>query len=137
MHSIGALSRAAGVKVPTIRYYEGIGLLDEPHRTEGGQRRYEPAAMERLKFIRHCRDLGLSIEAIGELMRLSQDPERPCDEVNEIAGTHLAAIREKIARLQKLETELARMVAACESGRIDDCRIIATLSDHAMCATDH
>ena len=137
MYSIGEMARVTGVKVPTIRYYEQIGLLDVPDRTEGGQRRYEPTALDRLSFIRHCRDLGIGIEAIGDLLRLSNEPDRPCDEVNAIATSHLAAVREKIARLLALESELVRMIVACESGRIDDCKIIAALSDHGMCSSDH
>jgi DNA-binding transcriptional MerR regulator len=61
MYSIGELSRRTGVKVPTIRWYEQAGLLDEPGRTAGNQRRYARADLERLAFIRHARDLGLGI----------------------------------------------------------------------------
>jgi len=85
MFSIGSLSKKTGVKVPTIRYYEQIGLIDPVVRTEGNQRRYSNTELDRLVFIRHARDLGFSIEAIGKLIELSQLPERICIEANQIA----------------------------------------------------
>ncbi len=74
MFSIGELSRRTKVKVPTIRYYEEMGLLAEAERTSGNQRRYDKAGLERLSFIRHARDLGFSIEAISSLIELQEHP---------------------------------------------------------------
>ena len=65
-YSIGELSSETGVKVPTIRYYEGAGLLPVPTRTEGQQRRYTAAAVARLNFIRHARELGFEVAAVLE-----------------------------------------------------------------------
>ena len=67
---IGDLSRATGCKVQTIRYYEEIGLMPEPKRTAGNQRRYGRRHVDRLAFIRHSRELGFSLEAICELLSL-------------------------------------------------------------------
>ncbi len=75
--SIGDLARLSGVKVPTIRYYEQAGLLPQPLRTEGNQRRFGQPDLERLQFIRHARDLGLPMEAIRDLLELSAHPEAP------------------------------------------------------------
>ena len=75
MFSIGEVARATGVKVPTIRYYEMIGLLDDPGRTAGNQRRYGQGEVDRLAFIRHARDLGFSLDAVRALIRLSRHPE--------------------------------------------------------------
>ena len=77
---IGTLSERTGVKVETIRYYEQAGLLPEPERSEGNQRRYGKAHLERLNFIKHGRDLGFSVEAIRALLTLSDRPTMPCDE---------------------------------------------------------
>ena len=74
MLSIGELSRLTAVKIPTIRYYEKIGLLSEPVRSDGNQRRYPERELERLSFIRHARDLGLPITSIRELIELSNYP---------------------------------------------------------------
>ena len=76
MFSIGQLSKQTGVKVPTIRYYEQVGLLVSAGRTDGNQRRYDKEGLERLGFIRHARDLGFSIEAITALIDLQQHPDR-------------------------------------------------------------
>ena len=137
MLSIGALSKKAGVKVPTIRYYEQVGLLSEPGRSEGNQRRYSDADLERLAFIRHGRDLGLTVEAIKALIGLSQHPERPCEGADRIAREHLGDVREKIARLKKLEHELERIVSHCDGHSIEDCYVIRALSDHGLCEGEH
>lgn len=76
--SIGELSRRTQVKVPTIRYYEQVGLLRTPPRAEGQQRRYEVADVARLKFVRHARDLGFEVEAIRELLALTANPAHSC-----------------------------------------------------------
>ena len=83
--SIGELARVTGVKVPTIRYYEDIGLMAEAPRTEGGQRRYSARARDRLGFIAHARDMGFPLEAIRSLIDLSEHPEKPCEGADRIA----------------------------------------------------
>ena len=75
MLSIGQLSRRTGVKVPTIRYYEQVGLMPSAGRTEGNQRRYDQDGLERLGFIRHARDLGFSLEDIKSLIALQSHPD--------------------------------------------------------------
>src|SRR5690606_19319444 len=106
MLTIGELSRVTGVKVPTIRYYEQMGLMTAAERSEGNQRRYEQGDRDRLSFIRHARDLGFTIEAIRELLDLSAHPERPCVDADEIAIRQLETVRNKIAKLSQLEKEL-------------------------------
>ncbi|WP_417515981.1 MerR family transcriptional regulator [Minwuia sp.] len=137
MHAIGALAKATGVKVPTIRYYEQIGLLDAPERTDGGQRRYDGTALDRLTFIRHARDLGFSIDDIAALLRLSAHATAPCEDVNALAAANLESVRQRISRLQALETELSRIVASCADGTVKDCQVIRSLSDHGLCRTSH
>ena len=138
MLTIGKLSRAAGVKVPTIRYYEQIGLLPEADRSGGNQRLYGQKTLERLSFVRHARDLGFPLDAIRELLRLSDQPDMPCASADEIAQRQLIAVKERIARLQALRTELERMVAQCAHGTISDCRVIDVLGNHDLCLhADH
>ena len=74
MLTIGNLAKRTGTKVQTIRYYEQIGLMPEPGRTEGGQRRYAEAELDRLSFIRHSRQLGFSLDVIRELLDLERPP---------------------------------------------------------------
>jgi DNA-binding transcriptional MerR regulator len=137
MLSIGKLGQAAGVKVPTIRYYEQIGLLPEPDRSGGNQRLYPRAALDRLAFVRHARELGFPLEAIRDLLSLSDRPDQPCAAADAIATAQLRAVRARIARLKALEAELERMVDQCACGTISDCRVIEVLGDHAQCTHDH
>ncbi len=137
MLTIGKLGQSAGVKVPTIRYYEQIGLLPEAERSAGNQRLYGSRAQERLAFIRHARDLGFSLEAIRDLLSLSDDPDQSCAAADAIAKAQLRAVQARIARLKALEAELHRMIDQCACGTIKDCRVIETLGDHALCSMDH
>lgn len=137
MLTIGKLGAAAGVKVPTIRYYEQIGLLPDAERSTGNQRLYSRAVQDRLAFIRHARELGFPLEAIRDLLGLSDRPDQPCADVDTIARAQLQAVEGRIARLQALKAELERMVDHCAGGRIADCRVIEVLGDHTHCAADH
>jgi len=126
---IGALAAETGVKVPTIRYYESVGLLPEPPRTGSNRRTYGPQDVRRLRFIRHARELGFEVEAIRQLLGLASHPDRSCGEVHEITKAHLATVNDKIARLTALRDELEDMVA-CENRQVSECRIIEVLADH-------
>ena len=137
MLSIGKLSEAAGVKVPTIRYYEQIGLLGAPERSAGNQRLYSAASSDRLAFIRHARDLGFPLDAIRDLLGMSDRPDQPCAAVDSIAKTQLLAVEGRIARLMALKSELERMITQCAGGCVADCRVIECLGNHAHCTTDH
>jgi len=135
--SIGDLSRRTGCNIQTIRYYEQIGLLAAPPRTEGGQRRFAPGAVQRLGFIRHARDLGFDIAAIRELIALAGEPDRPCADADRIARAQLDSVKSEIAGLKLLQKELERMLHNCAHGTISDCRVVETLGDHALCNTAH
>lgn len=137
MLTIGSLAKKTGTKVQTIRYYEQIGLMPEPGRTEGGQRRYGDDELDRLAFIRHARQLGFSLEAIRELLDLSDHPHRPCREADAIARRQLKQVEQRLARLEALRTELQRMVHECSGGQTADCRVLEVLRDHSECLTDH
>ena len=133
---IGALSLEAGVKVPTIRYYEQIGLLPSPDRSENNRRTYGPEDVRRLSFIRHARELGFEIGAIRQLLSLEDAPHRPCEEADRVARAHLADIDSKIGRLTALRAEVQRMVDQCAHGEVKDCRVIEVLADHGECLSE-
>lgn len=137
MLTIGTLARKTGAKVQTIRYYEQIRLLREPGRTEGGQRRYEAADLDRLAFIRHARQLGFSLDAIRELLELSDRPQQSCADADSIARRQLKQVEQRLKRLQALKTELKRMIAECRGGEVADCRVLEVLRDHSECLTKH
>ncbi|MDD9908715.1 MAG: helix-turn-helix domain-containing protein [Ahrensia sp.] len=136
MISIGQLSKRTGVKIPTIRYYEQMGLIDAPERSVGNQRRYTKEGLSRLSFIRHSRELGFPLEDIRELLELSQHPEKPCGDAHGIANRHLNDVRDRIAKLTRLEGELKR-IADCDSDNVAACAVIETLADHKLCETEH
>lgn len=137
MLTIGTLSRKTGTKVQTIRYYERIGLLREPGRTQGGQRRYETADLDRLAFVRHSRQLGFPLEAIRELLDLSDHPNQSCADADSIARRQLKQVEQRLKRLQLLKKELKRMIAECQGGKVGDCRVLEVLRDHSECLTAH
>ena len=137
MLAIGTLAKHTGTKVQTIRYYEQIGLLPEPGRTEGGQRRYGDDDLDRLAFIRHARQLGFTLEAIRELLDLSDNPGRSCADIDRIAHRQLKEVEARIARLEALRKELRRMLRECSRDTVSDCRVLEVLRDHSACLADH
>jgi DNA-binding transcriptional MerR regulator len=134
---IGKLSKETGVKVPTIRYYEDIGLLDAPPRTEGNQRRYGKPALDRLRFIAHAGAMGFPMGSLKAMLRLSKHKEAPCADVDELVRDRLQEVDERIARLTRLRSELAGMLESHHHGTVADCRIVEVLSDHEECAHEH
>lgn len=134
--SIGQLSKQAGVKVTTIRYYESIGLLAEPERSQSGRRLYGQEAVQTLSFVRHGRDLGFSMNVIKRLLNLQQDPDQNCESVNNIAREQLEEVQKRLRQLRALEEELQRMIRTCKGGAVSDCKIISTLNDHGECHSD-
>ena len=137
MYSIGQLSRATGVKVTTIRYYEEMGLIAHDGRTAGNQRRYGQGGLNRLGFIRHARDLGLSLEAIRALVALEDKGNGACGESHAIAEAHLQDVRDRIRRLKALERELVRIKASCKGNGSGPCSILTAFGDHDLCASGH
>ncbi|MBV2141984.1 helix-turn-helix domain-containing protein [Falsochrobactrum sp. TDYN1] len=133
--SIGEASKASGVKVPTIRYYEQIGLLPAPPRSEGNRRLYDKSDIERLLFIRHARDLGFEVDAIRTLLNLQDTPDQSCAAADAIASARLADVEHRIARLTALKTELLRMLDCTAHGRINQCRVIEILGNHDECVS--
>jgi DNA-binding transcriptional MerR regulator len=130
---IGQLARLTGVKVPTVRYYEQIGLLPTPPRTDGNRRLYTAADTRRLIFIRHARELGFAIDAIRTLLTLQDDPDQPCAGADTIARVRLREVEQRIAGLQALKIELKRMVEGCSHGHVAECHVIEVLADHGKC----
>ena len=126
---IGDLSRATGIKVVTIRYFEQAGLLPAPARSDSGQRLYGAEAVARLRFVRRARDLGFSQDQIRGLIDLSQRRGADCSDVDAIAAQHLAEVEARIADLQALAGELRTTLASCQGGGdVGDCRVIEALS---------
>ena len=124
----GELARRTGRNLETIRYYEKIGLLPEPRRSDGGYRQYEAAHERRLRFIMRARELGFGIEEIRGLLALVDRRAYTCVEVRDMTLRHLDAVRLKIADLKRLERTLATTVAACVGRKAPECPVIDALT---------
>lgn len=133
IYTIGQLGNLTGTKVPTIRYYEEVGLLSPVGRSEGGQRRYDEPARQRLGFIRHARDMGFTLDAIRQLLALADRPAASCDPVDGIVQEQLDEVDRRIAILSSIRAELARMLAECNGETVGRCRILEVLGDHSLC----
>ena len=126
--TIGRLGRATGCNIETIRYYERIGLLPRQARSVAGYRLYGPDHERRLVFVRKARALGFPLDTIRDLLRLADDPERPCAEVDRLVAARLAEVERKLADLARLKSELESLAHQCRGGRIAECRIVEALS---------
>lgn len=130
-YKIGALAERTGTNTPTIRYYEEIGLLRRPDRQDGNQRRYGDDDMQRLTFIRRCREFGFPIEQVRTLVSLVEDGSRSCMEARNLAQAHLVKVRRKLKELRQLEKSIAGFVTTCDAecagGPGPDCAILEDL----------
>jgi len=126
---IGELARRTGCNIDTIRYYEKVGMLARPMRTEAGYRLYGADDVRRLSFIRRARELGFQPEEVRAMLRLSDEQSQPCAEVMGVARSHLADVRSKVADLQAMEATLEILVVKCEKGLSTTCPLIETLSN--------
>ena len=128
-YRIGALARAAGVPVETIRYYELSGLMPSPRRSEGNFRLYTETQRERLVFIRQCRALDMTLDEIRRLLVFKDDPSQRCDAVNTLLEAHIRHISRRMAQLSGLKRDLQALRRRCGRRRIAaDCAILAGLS---------
>ena len=126
--NIGQAARAAGVSAKMIRHYESIGLFAQPARSDAGYRTYGEREIHTLRFIRHSRNLGFSLEQIRALLGLWQDRARPSRDVQALAQQHLAELDAKLAELQAIKTTLAHLVQGCHGDDRPECPILDTLA---------
>ena len=124
--TIGRIAEAAGINVETIRFYQRLGLLDEPERPSGGVRRYGVEFVARLRFIKRAKQLGFSLAEVQRLLVL-EDPQS-CGKARSLAAEKLVLVENRIADLERLRSVLTDLVARCDvrRGRVA-CPIIATL----------
>ncbi len=130
-YSRGTLAKRTGVNAETIRYYETIGLMPDPPRSQGGHRVYDETGLQRLSFIRRCRELGFTLDDTRGLLALVDEGQYTCAQIRDRTQVHLGDVREKIADLRRMEKVLKQMVAECTGGLVPDCPIIKTLLSDA------
>ncbi|WP_459618314.1 Cd(II)/Pb(II)-responsive transcriptional regulator [Bordetella sp. 2513F-2] len=128
---IGALAKAAGTTVETVRYYEKEGLLPAPERGLNNYRSYGPAHLERLRLIRNCRALDMTQEEIRTILALSDHHEAGCGPINALFDEHIQHVDMRIAELQQLKAQLCELRQRCLSARpdTDDCGILHGLTE--------
>jgi MerR family mercuric resistance operon transcriptional regulator len=124
----GEVAEATGCNIETVRFYENIGLLKPPKRTESGHRLYDDDDVGRLAFILRARELGFTIEELRGLLDLV-DGGYTCGQVKDLTVRHIDVIRRKIADLRKLERTMNRIVAQCAGGGKPECPIVEALSE--------
>ncbi|MDR7089774.1 Cd(II)/Pb(II)-responsive transcriptional regulator [Cellvibrio fibrivorans] len=126
---IGTLAKQTGVPVQTIRFYEQEGLVSVPQRTEGNYRLYDTDSLRQLGFIKQCRNLGLTLGEIRELIRYQATPEKACEEINHIVDTHVQEVDARIAELTALRAQLVGLRTQCNDNRaVKDCGILQALT---------
>jgi DNA-binding transcriptional MerR regulator len=131
--SIGDAAIHSGVKVPTIRYYEQIGLLAAPTRSDTNRRVFSGKDLRRLQFIRHARELGFEIGAIKTLLALQDNPDQSCATADLIARARLGEVEQRLASLTALKGELEAIITSCGRGVAANCQVIEVLADHSKC----
>jgi DNA-binding transcriptional MerR regulator len=124
---IGQLASLAGATPDTLRYYERLGLLPRPTRTNGGYRLYEPAALERIALIRKAHALGLTLREVREVLEIASGGRDPCAHVRALLERRLGEIQARIADLRSLERTLGKVLAEAQHSppnRTCVCKII-------------
>ena len=127
--TIGQLARQGGVGVETVRFYERLGLIDEPPRRASGYREYPLEVVSRLRFIKNAKDLGFSLKEIKELLLLRRDPDTTCADIKARATAKMADIDDKISDLKRIKKALVKVSDACTGrGPTSDCPILDALT---------
>lgn len=129
--NIGEAASTSKVSAKMIRHYESIGLLPPANRTSSGYRQYSDQDVGRLRFIRHSRDLGFSLDQIRDLLHLWQNPERSSRQVKAMAQAHIADLDDKVKELQEMRAVLENLVHGCDGDDSPDCPIIDSLESEA------
>ncbi len=127
---IGELATYTGCLVETIRYYERIGLLAAPIRSEKNYRLYDQAHVERLQFIRHCRSLDMALDEIRSLLNFRDVPDANCTGVNAILDKHIDHVAHRISELKALQLQLKQLRSRCLIAQsTQNCGILQGLAD--------
>lgn len=127
--TIGQVAYEASVNIETIRYYERLGLIPEPPRTESGYRIFSPEVVHRIRFIKHSQDLGFTLAEIRKLLTLTDSENYSCWEVQQFASQKLEEIEIKILNLQNIKNILQDLLSKCGEGQFNGCPIIEKLSE--------
>ena len=128
---IGDVSTRSGVSQRMIRHYEAIGLIPAAPRRDSGYRDYDERDLHTLRFIGRARDLGFSIEEIGQLLALWLDSSRASAEVKALALAKAAELDDKARKLDEMRRSLEHLAASCHGDDRPDCPILGNLEGAA------
>ena len=127
--NIGEASTASGVSAKMIRYYESIGLIRAAERNVAGYRRYRPADVQTLRFLKRARCLGFSVNQMRELLALWRDDKRASADVKRLALAHVAALDAKAREISEMSGALRHLAERCDGDHRPDCPIIDGLAE--------
>jgi len=127
--NIGEAARRSGLSAKTIRYYEETGLIAPAARAENGYRDYSDTDVHKLRFVRHARGLGFSVDECSQLLSLYQDTGRQSADVKAIAEKHLSDVEAKIRELEELRNTLSHLVTCCHGDNRPDCPILEGIAE--------
>jgi MerR family transcriptional regulator, copper efflux regulator len=126
--NIGEAARLSGVSAKMVRHYESLGLLPAVSRTDSGYRQYSEAEVHTLRFIKRSRELGFSMEEIGELVGLWQNRRRTSASVRRIAQKHAQDLEQRIEAMQAMQRTLRHLIHCCQGDERPDCPILDELA---------
>lgn len=129
MYPIGIAAKRSGVGIEAIRYYERVGVVPAADRGSNGRRLYDDVAINRLRFVRRCRDLGFSICQVRTLLSLSVSETHNCSDASKIGDLHLNEVRQKVADLKELEAALVLLLDNCADGQADCPMLLRLFND--------
>ena len=126
--NIGEAARLSGVSAKMVRHYEGLGLLPPVARTDSGYRQYSAADVHTLRFIKRGRDLGFSMQEIGELVGLWQNRRRASANVRRVAQKHAQELAQRIEQMQAMQRTLQHLIHCCHGDERPECPILEELA---------
>lgn len=127
--NIGEAAARSGVSPKMVRHYESLGLLPKVKRTESGYRQYSDTEVHTLRFVRRARDLGFSMDEIGELLKLWQNRRRASADVKRIALAHVADLDRRMSEMAAMRRTLRRLADCCRGDERPDCPILDELAE--------
>lgn len=127
---IGEAARESGVSAANIRYYEKEGLLVAGVREDNSYRLYSADDVHRLRFVRLCRAMDMSLDEVRTLLALDLSRKADCEAARNTLDEHLEHVRGRLAELQALESDLLALRSRCD-GSDDHCHIIEALHERA------
>ncbi|MFL2771277.1 MAG: Cu(I)-responsive transcriptional regulator [Rhodospirillaceae bacterium] len=129
--NIGKAASLSGLSAKTIRYYEETGLIMPAARSENGYREYTEGDIHKMRFVRHARGLGFSVEVCSQLLSLYEDKGRKSAAVKALAQDHLNEVDNKIKELQELRSTISHLMKNCQGDNRPDCPILEGIATGA------